>query len=681
MQVRTPKIIEQYRHCCGQRRRRWHPSRASCPASVQRDAPLSTPSPLIFGFLFFYSLLLSTPVNAVDMAALDIKRLTLEELADVEVYSASRRLESIQGIPSAIFVLTNEDIRRSRVRTIPDALRLIPGVQVARIDGNKWGVSIRGFIGLAGSGSARLANKLLVLVDGRSIYDPFFGGTFWESQDRMLSDIDRIEVIRGPGGALWGANAVNGVINIVTKHARETEGGLVELGGGNEERAFGDARYGWKIGDNQHARVYAKSVKRDTGWSPSYNPHDALSMYRTGFRWDREDGVRDSLRISGDWFGADAGQRNSATVTDNVDHQGGNLITQWQRKLSATENLRVQLSYDYYDYEAPGLTEERNTYDVELQHSLKWLERHNVVWGLGYRHTRDHIGTLTNAIDPARRTDVTESAFFQDTIDLVPERLNFTLGAKFENNDYTDNEWQPSARLAWTPNESEAWWAAVSRAVRIPTRLEADIVCRTPATCTVGTRLGDGIVTEKVHAYELGHRRLLTKDLWWDLAAFYNDYKELATIETGSLFQNRMHGHGKGAELAVRWQATPLWRLDAAYTYLKLKFAVDAGSLAQPDTLTRSNPRHQFVLRSAWDITGDILFDATLRHVDDLPALNVPAYTVLDLGLSWRAALNLELSLVAQNLLDSHHPEQAVLPNGAGTEVQRGYYAQARWQF
>ncbi|HKQ30610.1 MAG TPA: TonB-dependent receptor, partial [Burkholderiales bacterium] len=477
-------------------------------------------------------------MHAVDVAVLDIKRLSLEELADVEVYSASRRSESLQGVPSAIFVLTNEDIRRSRVRSIPDALRLIPGVQVARIDGNKWGVSIRGFLGLAGGGNARLANKLLVLVDGRSIYDPLFGGTFWEAQDRMLSDIDRIEVIRGPGGALWGTNAVNGVINIVTKHARETEGGLVELGGGTEERAFGDARYGWKIGDNQHARVYAKSLKRDTGWSPSYNPHDALSMYRTGFRWDREDGTRDSLRVSGDWFGVDASQRSSATVTDNVDHNGGNLITQWQRKLSATENLRVQLYYDYYDYGAQGLTEERNTYDIELQHSLLWLERHNVVWGLGYRHTRDHIGVLASAIEPSRRTDVTESAFFQDTIELVPERINFTLGAKFEHNDYTDNEWQPSARLAWTPNEKEAWWAAVSRAVRIPTRLEADIVCRNPATCTVGTRLGDGIVTEKVHAYELGHRRLLAKDLWWDLATFYNDYEELVTVEIGSVLQN-----------------------------------------------------------------------------------------------------------------------------------------------
>jgi iron complex outermembrane recepter protein len=649
---------------------------------MRHRALLSAPSPRLFGCLLFCISFASTSVQAVDVAALDIKRLTLEELADVDVYSASRRLESLQGTPSAIFVLTSEDIRRSRVRNIPDALRLIPGVQVARIDGNKWGVSIRGFIGLAGSGSARLANKLLVLVDGLSIYDPFFAGTFWEAQDRMLSDIDRIEVIRGPGGALWGANAVNGVINIITKHARETEGGLVELGGGTEERAFGDARYGWKIGDNQHARVYAKSVKRDTGWSPSYNPHDALSMYRTGFRWDREDGARDSLRVSGDWFGADAGQRSSATVTDNVDHNGGNLVTQWQRKLSATENLRVQLYYDYYDYGARTLTEERNTYDFELQHSMRWLERHNVVWGVGYRHTRDHIGTLTNAIDPSRRTDVTESAFFQDTIALVPEQLSFTLGTKFEHNDYTNNEWQPSARLAWTPNEREAWWAAVSRAVRIPSRLEADIVCRAPSvTCTPGTRLGEGMVTEKVHAYELGHRRLLTKDLWWDLAAFYNDYKELATIETGTLFKNRMHGHGKGAELAVRWQATPLWRLDAAYTYLKLKFAADAGSAAQPDTLVRSNPHHQFVLRSAWDITADILLDATLRHMDDLPALNVPAYTVLDLGLSWRTTPSLELSLVGQNLLDSHHPEQAVVANGAGTEVQRGYYALARWRF
>lgn len=630
---------------------------------------------LLSGIGVFVAMALAPPAaRAVDVATLDIKRLSLEELAQIDVYSASRRTESVQGVPAAIYVLTNEDIRRARVTNIPDALRLVPGVNVARVDGNKWGVSIRGYLGLAGSANARTSNKLLVLVDGRSIYDPLFGGTFWESQDMMLSDIDRIEVIRGPGGALWGANAVNGVINIITRHARDTQGGLVDVGGGTEERAFGATRYGWKMGDKQHARVYAKTVERDTGFSPSGNPHDAMRMYRTGFRWDGEPGARDALRVSGDWYGAEAEQRSNATTVSEVDHRGGNLLTSWERKLSDTQGLRLQFYFDYLEFGSPSLTEERDTYDLEFQHNFTLIERNRIVWGLGYRNTRDDIGTAAGAIDPSRRTDVTASAFVQDTIALVPERLHFTIGTKFEHNDYTRYEWQPNARLAWTPSEREAWWAAASRAVRVPTRLEADIVI-------ANVRLGDGVQTEKVYAYEVGHRRLLNKDLWIDLAGFYNDYEELSTIEAGTQFKNRMQGHTRGVEIATRWQATSSWRLDVAYTYLRMKMAVDAPSLGQPTTMERSNPHYQFVLRSALDVTRDVQFDATLRSVDDLPAINVPAYTVLDLGVSWLPIPDLELSLVGQNLLDSHHPEQAVVPNGAGTEVQRGYYAKLRWRF
>ena len=619
---------------------------------------------------------------AVEMAALDIKRLTLEELMTIDVYSASRRAEPVQGVPSAVYVLTNEDIRRAGVTSIPDALRLVPGVNVARVDGNKWGVSIRGFIGgFGGSAAARTSNKLLVLVDGRSVYDPLFGGTFWESKDMMLADIDRIEVIRGPGGALWGANAVNGVINIITRHARDTQGGLVDAHAGTEERAMAATRYGWQPRADQYARVYAKALERDTGFSPSGNPHDAIEMYRAGFRWDWDEDARDTLRLSGDWFAAEAGQRSAATATapsstQDVGHRGGNLLSRWERKVSASEALRLQFYYDYFEYDSTSLGVKRDTYDFEFQHDLMPHARHRVIWGLGYRRTRDDVRTVANVVDPARRGDQTESAFAQDTIALVPERLSLTLGTKFEHNDYSGNEWQPSTRLAWTPNEREMWWAAVSRAVRVPTRLDADIVIG-------GVRLGDGVVTEKIYAYELGHRRLVTPELWLDVAAFRNEYRELVTIETGTQFQNRMHGHTYGLEVAARWQALPSWQLDAAYTYLRMDFEVDAGSVAtaQPAATEQSNPHYQFVLRSALDLGNNLEFDATLRHVDDLPALQVPAYTALDLALVWFAAPGLELSLVGQNLLDSHHPEQLVVANGAGTEVERGYYAKLRWRY
>jgi iron complex outermembrane receptor protein len=616
-------------------------------------------------------------VHAIETAALDIKRLTLEELMSIDVYSASRRAEPVQGVPSAVFVLTNEEIRRSGVTNIPDALRLVPGVNVARVDGNKWGVSIRGNPGgFAGSAGARTSNKLLVLVDGRSIYDPLFGGTFWESQDTVLADIDRIEVIRGPGGSLWGANAVNGIINIITRHARETQGALVGVAVGTEERAAATARYGWQPRTDQHARVYAKTLERDTGFAPDGNPHDALEMYRAGFRWDWDQDARDTLRVSGDWFGANAEQRASTGAAQDVDHRGGNLLTRWERRVSRSEALRLQFYYDHFEFDAPTLGEKRDTYDIELQHDLVPHEKHRLIWGLGYRDTRDDIRAANNAIDPARRNDATASAFVQDTIALIPEQLNLTLGTKFEHNDYSGNEWQPSTRLAWTLNEREMWWAAASRAVRVPTRLDADLFLG-------GVRLGDGVVTEKVYAYELGHRRLVTPELWLDVAAFRNEYRELVTIETGTLFRNRMHGHTYGLEIAARWKARPAWQLDAAYTYLKMNFDVDADSIAttQPAATEQSNPNHQLVLRSALDVSDRLEFDTTLRHVDELPALQVPAYTALDLGLTWLATPGLEVSLVGQNLLDSHHPEQQVVANGAATEVERGYYAKLRWRF
>lgn len=611
------------------------------------------------------------PVRAVEVAAFDIKRLTLEELADIDVYSASRRLEPVQGTPSAIFVLTNEDIRRSRARSIPEALRLVPGVQVARVDANKWAVSIRGF-------NSRSANKLLVLIDGRSIYDPLFSGVFWESNDVMLEDVDRIEVIRGPGGALWGANAVNGIINIVTKHTRDTRGGLVAAGVGTEERGFGAGRYGWQLGDKQHARIYAKSFKRDTGFSPTGNAHDATRMSQAGFRWDGDANARDSARVSGDFYSGEAEQRDNVTTTRDVDNRGGNLLANWTRRLSEKENLSLKFYYDRIDFGLQTIPEKRDTYDLEFQHGLSPVASHLVVWGLGYRNTRDkiEINAPPVTIDPTSRSDDMFSAFLQDTIALMPERLHLTLGAKFENNDYSGNEWQPNLRLAWTPDAQQTWWASASRAVRVKSRLEADLVLG-------GNRLGDNEVTEQVYAYEIGHRQLLTKEFWLDIATFYNRYRHLLTIEQGSQFQNRMHGNTYGVELAGRWQAIPSWRLDASYTYLKMNLQVDDSSIAvtTPTTTERSNPHYLFALRSAFDIARDLQFDATLRGVDDLPALNVPAYTTLDLGLSWFVSPDLELSLVGQNLLDSHHPEQAVVANGVGTEVQRGYYAQLRWRF
>ncbi len=612
------------------------------------------------------------PLRA-EAPVLDVKRLTLEELMDIDVYSAARRLEPIQGVPSAVYVLTNEDIRRSRVTSIPEALRLVPGVDVARVDANKWAVSIRGF-------NTRSANKLLVLVDGRSIYDPLFAGVLWEARDVMLEDVDRIEVIRGPGGTLWGANAVNGVINIITKHARDTQGGLVSAGAGTEERGFGAARYGWRSGDDQHARVYAKSFARDTGFSPVANAADDTRMSQTGFRWDWDKNARDAMRVSGDVFSTAAGERDTATTTQDVDHSGGNLLANWRRRISDSESMRVQFYYDHIALDNLQIGEKRDTYDFDLQHNFAPTTDHQVVWGLGYRSTRDNIRIASGptTVDPARRTDPTASAFIQDTVALTPDKLQLTVGTKVENNNYTGYEWQPNARLAWTPDMQRTYWAAASRAVRVPSRLEADIVAG-------GVRLGDNVRAEYVYAYELGGRRLLTPNVWYDVATFYNVYQHLLTREPTAQFSNQMHGQTYGAEVAVRWQAQPGWRIDVAYTYLQMNLKVEGSSIGGlQGSADRSNPNHQLAVRSALDIARHLEVDATLRFVDELRALNVPAYTALDLGVGWFPRRDLELALVGQNLLDSHHPEQAIVnATGVvtGTEVQRGVYTKLTWRF
>lgn len=602
---------------------------------------------------------------------LDIKRLTLEQLMDLDVYSVSRKIEPVRGAPAAVYVLTGEDIRRARVNSIPDALRLVPGVQVARIDANKWAVSIRGFVyGF----NTRTVNKLLVLIDGRSVYDPLFSGVFWETTDVMLEDVERIEVIRGPGGTLWGANAVNGVINIITRHARDTQGGIATAGAGTEERAFGAVRHGWRAGKNGYARVYAKYNERDPGFSPAGPAVDEFDMGRAGFRWDWDATPRDAVRVSGDMFDAEAGERSSPAGAQDVRHRGGNVLMNWRRTLARDGHLRVQFYYDRLDLDNVNLSDERDTYDLEFQHGFRAGPAHAIVWGAGHRQVRDDVenGPVL-ALDPTVRTLQVSNAFVQDELHLVPDRLRLMLGVKVERNDYTGTEWQPGMRLAYTPNDRETWWAAISRAVRTPSRLEADLVFG-------GSRLGDGFDAEKLTAYEAGYRVQPSLAWSWDLALFYHDYDDLFTIEQGFQFDNRMAGNTRGLEISARWDPLPRARLEAAYTFLDSGFALKPGSIdaARPSAVEGNNPQHQLALRAGFEPHRDLDVDVIVRRVDDLPAIAVPAYTALDLGLSWHGWRDVELTLVGRDLLDSHHPEQR---SGIATEVQRGVYGKVTWRF
>jgi iron complex outermembrane receptor protein len=576
-------------------------------------------------------------------------------------------------------VLTQEDLRRSHVTTVPDALRLVPGVQVGKVDANKFAVSMRGF-------NSREANKLLVLVDGRTIYDPLFSGMLWESQDFLLEDIERIEVIRGPGGTLWGANAFNGVINIITRNAADTRGGFASITAGNEERYTAAARFGWQIGDNQAARVYAKSFERDTGFSSGAPPYDASRMHRGGFRWDWDrdaaSGRSDSLRISGDVFSADTGIRENPTLVQDVEHRGRNLMARWNRQISDRNAFQVQVYYDRISYDSASFDQQRTTYDLEVQQNVRLAGRHDVVWGGGFRSMRDRMSTgFPGFVEvlPLQRRDEIVTYFVQDTIALVPERLNLTAGVKYERTDYADSEWLPNVRLAYMPSRDQTWWAAASEATRVPSRLESDLTF-------FGTiRPGETFGSEHVRAYELGHRRLVSSQFWYDVAVFHNDYDDLRTTEVATV-ANLMRGDTRGVELAVRWEPATNWRIDAAYTWLDMNLSLDPRSVSNPGQLAFTEglvSENQLSVRTAVDLPHDVTIDATVRYVDELESLGFPAYTQLDLSIGWSATESFEISATGRNLLDSHQPEQdfAFSASGVPTENERSLYARATWRF
>lgn len=620
--------------------------------------------------------------------AFDVRRLTIEELMELNIYSAARRDESVRASSAAVYVLTGEDIRRSRVTSVPEALRLVPGVQVARVDANKWAVSIRGF-------NNRAANKLQVLVDGRSIYDPLFSGVLWESRDIALEIIDRIEVIRGPGGTLWGANAVNGVINIITKHTRDTLGSFAYVGGGTEERAFGGIRYGWQADDRQSARISARIASRDQSYSPFGTVADDWLMKRAGYRWDYQAGGGNDIMLSGDVYDGRAGQYfppgNTSALPGATDgeHRGGNVHLNWRRRLTDAGMLQVRAYYERFRFDSPNLLgEQRNIYHAEFQHDLPPTPAHRLVWGGNYRITDDEIenGPVL-AFDPDNRTDRVVGAFVQDTIALA-SALELTVGTKVEHNDYTGTAWQPNVRLVYLASAEHAWWGAVSRAVRTPSRLDADLVFN-------GTPVGDRFDIERLTAYELGHRWQPSTDWSLDTALFYNAYDDLQTIEddpttaaTDIRFGNRMQGHTYGVEFDNRWQLRPDVRMNLSYAYLRMNLDVEPapGTLTEPADTEGAAPRHTLAWRTEWDMSRDFEIDATVRYVDALPTVQapaspVPAYVTLDLGIDWRLARGVDLSLVGQNLLDSHHPEQPLSPIASTTEVQRGFYARLNWRF
>lgn len=634
----------------------------------------------------------------------DLTELSVEELANVEVSTAGKKQQKRSEVAAAIYVITQEDIRRSGATSIPEALRLAPGVIVARVDSNKWAIGTRGF-------PSRLSRSLLVLMDGRSVYTPLFAGVYWEVQDTPLEDIERIEVIRGPGGTLWGANAVNGVVNVITREARDTQGMLVSAGAGTVDRGFSSFRYGGRWGENNAYRVYGKFFNRDPGFHAAGNNFDDWRMGQTGFRSDWELNPRDHFTLQGDVYRGESGQRVSftilsppsvATVQQNADLSGGNVLGRWRRALGNDSEAALQFYYDRTDRDEPTFREIRDTFDLDFQNRLRLGRHHDLNWGAGYRlSSGEFTGVPTIVFRPARRTDHLFSAFLQDGITLIEDRLTLTVGAKLEHNSYSAWELQPSARVLWKPARRHTLWAAITRAVRTPSRVEHDLESTSllePVTPTFSRFLGDrNFVPETLLSQALGYRVQATDQLFLDLTGFYNRYFDLLSIEPGTPFfeatpppphlavpvtvRNGMEGRTWGAEAALDWRATGRWRFKAAYSFLRVNLSRKPGSLdvGTEKSTEGSSPRHQFSLSSFANLTRNIDLDVTLRYVAELVSQGVPQYATADARLGWRPRPPWEIAVVGQNLFAGHHLEFGG-GNAGRTEIRRGVYLQLSWR-
>ncbi len=634
------------------------------------------------------------------------------------IFSASRREQKVLQTPAAVFVISNDDIRRFGATSIPDALRMAPGLQVAQVNANTWAITARGFNG-------ENANKLLVMIDGRTVYHPTFSGTLWRTKDVLLEDVQRIEVIRGPGAAMWGANAVNGVINVITRNAANTYQGLsVTAGGGSEDKALGSIRYSGKLTDNLHYRTYMKYNDRDNlKLEGGGNPNDNWEKFQGGFRIDGDLTPHDSLTLQGDLYKGNGGSLRDVTAPvapftsrSNVgeDFSGGNILSRWRHRFSDTSDLSLQLYFDRTQdrttYSAFNDASEAviNTYDADLQHYFQLGSWQEVTWGLGFRYIEDDQDNAANfSFTPASRDYLLYSAFIQDQVTLIPDTLKFLFGSKFEHNDFSGFQIQPNARFIYTPDNKQALWAAVSRAVRTPNRLDQDTnllyFSQLSANDFSAFRGNRNFDSEELTAYELGYRIAPKENISIDITAFYNVYDKLRSVEPGVPFDettngifhkvspvtygNNARGETYGLETAAQWQALKWWRLQANYSYLQIQLHTDPASLFN-DVEEGQSPHHQFNFRSSMDLPHNVQLDAFLRYVDKLlykdysPERGIASYLEMDVRLGWKPVKNIELSISGRNLLDSSHAEfKALRRDMPVIEVQRSVFGQVSLDF
>jgi len=603
-----------------------------------------------------------------------LKKLTLEQLMNLEVTSVSKRPEKLWQAASAIQVITEEDIRRSGAASLPEALRLASNLEVAQVDSRQWAISARGF-------NSTTANKLLVLIDGRTVYTPLYSGVFWDVQDVPLWDVDRIEVISGPGATLWGANAVNGVINVTTKRAQDAQGLYVSGGGGTKLQGLGGARYGGVLGAKVHYRAYGKAFTRDQTVFPDGRPAtDDWYAGQGGLRVDWDPSETSQLTLQGDLYDGRIAQPSAGDIAVS----GGNALGSWSHAFSRTSDARLQLYYDRTHRNIPGtFAEDLDTYDVDFQHHAVLARRHGVVWGLGFRLISDSVGnTPLLAFLPSHVQRKWFTGFVQDEIALIPERLHLILGTKVEHNDYTGFELQPAGRVSWTTRRRGTLWAAVSRAVRTPSRIDRELfVPGQPPYLLEG---GPDFRSEDLLAYELGYRVQAQDRLRMTLATFYNRYDHLRSVEMVNppaplpiVLANRLEGKSYGAELTADYRLTNTWQLRAGYTEMRVRTEAKPGST--DTTRASSDPDRQLSLRSSLDLPAQLKLDADARYVGAINNQQVAAYGELDLRVAWQPAAALELSLVGQNLLHRRHVEFGA--PASRHEIERGVYGRVEWHF
>ena len=643
-----------------------------------------------------------------------LKGLTLDELGDIEVTTVSREPQQVWKTPAATYVLTKQDIIRSGATTIPEALRLVPGVEVARTDADTWAVGIRGF-------GSQFSKSMLVLIDGRSVYTPLFAGVNWRLQNVMLEDVVRIEVVRGPGGAILGTNAVNGVVNIITENSRNTPGAFDSPGGGNLERGDFTMRYGSALGKNGSYRVYGMAFHDGPELHPDRNNFDDWELRQGGFRLDWDNHKKDAISLQGDLYRGSIGESEdisylspprSAVVNTPESVSGRNLLFKWQRKFNENSDFQFQAYYDRTWRLGSQSGEKRNTFDLDFIHHLNLLPRQEFTWGVGARWSpSDFIQTVPAVVfQPNHQADNIYSAFLQDTITILQDSVWLTLGSKFEHNIYTGWETQPDACILWTPSSRQSVWAAVIRAVRSPSRLDEDLqLTNLYATNPVPVFLrlvgNRQFVSEKLLGYELGYRRLLTSKIFFDLALFRNKYNDLTSYGSPALgsetfsdppglvavipWTNGISGTTEGFEIAPDRKPVPWLETRGSWSYLNMQLKSKIGDPAACtiNADDGSSPRHTLSFRARISLPKRFEFDSVLRYVSALPAQYpaglpadyVNAYGAMDFRLARQMNRSLEVSISGRNLLQASHSDFAGDP-GALVLIGRTFYVALAWR-